>query len=81
MRRIHAYKLGWDDPVPDQDRNNWMGFFKSLFEMEKLQFTRSTKAPGAIGKPTLIVFSDASEDAIGACAYVRWETDRGEYVS
>jgi len=81
MRRIHAYKLGWDDPVPDQDRNNWMGFFKSLFEMEKLQFTRSTKAPGAIGKPTLIVFSDASEDAIGACAYVRWETDRGDYVS
>ena len=81
MRRLHTYKLDWDDPVPDQDRNDWMSFFKSLFEMEKLQFTRSTKAPGAIGVPTLIVFSDASEDAIGACAYVRWETEQGDYVS
>ena len=81
MRRIHTYKLGWDNPVPDNDRDDWMNFFESLFEMENVQFFRSTKPYGARGEPSLIVFSDASEDAIGACAYIRWETNQGDYVS
>jgi len=29
----------------------------------------------------LIMFSDASEQAIGACAYVRWKLENGEYQS
>jgi len=81
MRRLHTYKLGWDDPVAQHDRHDWMNFFKSLFEMENVRFLRSTKPDDARGDPSLIVFSDASENAIGACAYVRWENKQGDFVS
>ena len=30
-------------------------------------------------RPTLCVFCDASEQAFGACVYIRWELDDGSY--
>jgi len=52
-----------------------------LFVMEDIVFQRSTKPPTAIGEPSLVLFSDASEEAFGACAYVRWALQDGSYKS
>ena len=35
----------------------------------------------AVGDPILIIFSDGSNNAYGACAYVRWESSTREFVS
>ena len=73
--------IGWDDPIPTDLRGDWISFFTQLFDMEKIVFRRSTKPNNAIGEPTLILFSDASEEAFGACAYVRWQIDNGKFQS
>jgi len=73
--------VDWDDPIPEVLRNEWVRFFTMLFDMEKIVFKRSTKPPTAIGEPSLVLFSDASEEAFGACAYVRWSLQDGGYQS
>ena len=66
-------KLGWDDPIPDEYHQDWVNFFIELFQMKQITFSRTIKPVGTIGKPVLVIFSDASEHAYGACAYIRWE--------
>ena len=71
--------LDWDDPIPEGCREGWVKFFANLFDMEGISFTRSTKPKDAVGGPTLVVFSDASESAFGACAYIRWQIAGGGF--
>ncbi|XP_068674368.1 uncharacterized protein [Montipora foliosa] len=44
-------------------------------------FVKPGKPSDAIGEPVLIVFSDASQDAYAACAYVRWKRQNGQFES
>ena len=64
-------KLDWDDPIPEENQQNWSIFFNDLKDMNQIRFTRCLKPMDAIGDPILVVFSDASKDAYAACAYVR----------
>ena len=65
-------ELGWDDPVPNEERIPWVQFFEELLQMENVTFTRCLKPVNVTDeKPVLIMFSDASENAYGACGYVR----------
>ena len=66
----------WDEPVPAHCRNDWIAFFKDLFNVEDLRFPRCLRPPDAIGDPALVVFSDASLHAYGACAYAHWPIGR-----
>ena len=81
LRFLVQSNNGWDDAVSDQERQNWIKFFYEAFELEHIRFPRSTKPTEAIGSPILVIFSDASEDAYGACAYVRWEKSGGDFES
>ena len=81
LRVLTQANTGWDDAVPDDERNRWVSFFYEAFEMEHIEFPRSTKPLNAVGAPILVIFSDASEDAYGACAYVRWRKLDGSYES
>ena len=67
--------------MPEELREEWIKFISQLFEMEEISFQRCTKPNQAVGDPTLILFSDASETAIGACAYIRWQTQDGSFHS
>ena len=42
-----------------------------MLQIENLTLNRCVKPLEAIGQPTLIIFSDASEAEYGSCAYVR----------
>ena len=39
------------------------------------------KPSNAVGDPVLVIFSDGSNNAYSACAYVRWELSTGEFDS
>jgi hypothetical protein len=39
------------------------------------------KSEAADDNPVLIVFSDGSKHAYGACAYIRWKTTKDTYES
>ena len=49
--------------------------------MKEMAFTRYIRPTEAVGDPTLAVFSDGSDDALGACCYVRWKLDNGGFHS
>ena len=74
-----SQKLGWDDPVSIEARNDWMTFFREMFDMEKISFNRCIKPCNAVGNPNMILFSDGSEVAYGCCAYIRWKLEDGTH--
>ena len=67
--------------MPDSMRQKWIMFFQEMFELESISFARCVKPINAKGKPMLIIFSDASTLAYGACAYIRWKLNNGCYES
>ena len=71
--------LDWDDPIPEKQRDNWLEFFQDLRNMDFVIFPRCLKPLGTIGPPILIIFSDGSDNAYGACAYVRWTLPRERF--
>lgn len=73
--------LGWDDPMPEELRNEWIEFFREMFKMKDIAFPRCIKPSNAVGDPSIIFFSDGSEEAYGTCAYARWELSNGKFDS
>ena len=62
-------------------REEWTQFFQDMLEIANLKFSRCVKPLQAPKNPNLVIFSDASENAFGACAYVRWELHNGTFKS
>ena len=69
----------WDEPMSEYMRMKWKNLFLEMFELEKISFCRRVKSVNYIGSPTLVIFSDASMLAYGACAYVRWKLSNGHF--
>ncbi|XP_074634093.1 uncharacterized protein LOC141892648 [Acropora palmata] len=65
--------LGWDDPLPDAQSIQWKQWRGSLPDLEKMAVRRCyhPKDFGSITRAETHAFSDASQDAIGACVYLR----------
>ena len=73
-------KLGWDDPTPERYKQHWKQFCQDMLEMNKVKFKRCMKPKDAADEqPMLIIFSDGSSYAFGACAYARWKINNGRY--
>ena len=72
--------LGWDDPVPQHLLSQWMSFLESLLSLGDVAFPRSLwPKEKVIGDPILVIFSDGSQNAYGAVAYIRWKLPTGGY--
>ena len=50
-------------------------------DLNHVTFERSLTPVDAIVLPILCIFSDTSNEAFGACDYVRWQTKSNEYVT
>ena len=79
LRELTVAKSGWDDSIPEIQRQEWLDFFRKMFSLDNISFNRSIKPDSAHGKPSLVLFSDASKQAFGACAYIRWMISNDEF--
>ena len=50
-----------------------------MLSLNGITFERCLTPPVAVGLPVLCIFSDASNEAFGSCAYARWQKSNGEY--
>ena len=74
LRKLWALNcnLGWDDPIPEGFRCEWLQFFQKFSMLQDISFDRSIKPDKAVGDTILVVFSDGSGEAYGTAAYARW---------
>lgn len=70
LQKMWLLKLSWDDPVPSDVTRSWELFVSNLCELNNLRVPRHVKGNDPISIE-LHLFTDASENAYGACAYVR----------
>ncbi|XP_055622523.1 uncharacterized protein LOC129766091 [Toxorhynchites rutilus septentrionalis] len=82
MQRIWELKnnakqpLDWDEILPQPLLNYWMEFHKTIPELHKLRIPRFAKQVDSTHNE-LHCFSDASEQAYGACMYLRSQDANG----
>lgn len=74
LQRLWLSKIGWDDAVPDDVTVAWNRYIKTLHCLSELRIPRFVRSMHT-QHTELHIFTDASEDAYGACAYVRTYDD------
>ena len=75
MQALWQAGVDWDEEAPPTVRSKWIELFKEIKELNKITFPRSLCCENTTEQPMLCVFSDASQDAFGACAYIRQRTN------
>ena len=72
--------LGWDDPLPDELRTQWVAFFAQLLSLGDASLPHSLwPEEEVVGLPILIVFTDGAALAFGTAAYIRWRLASGGF--
>ena len=78
-RQVPNQELDWDEPIPEECKGEWITYLADMFRLNSIRFTRCLQPPDTDSDPILIIFSDASSQAYGACAYARWKLKSGQY--
>ncbi|KAJ0175356.1 hypothetical protein K1T71_009497 [Dendrolimus kikuchii] len=74
LQKLWLSKIDWDDPIPHSVLLKWHSFISKLGILQNVRIPRYVRHENA--KTTeLHIFSDASQDAYGACAYIRSYVD------
>ncbi|KAI4871708.1 hypothetical protein NFI96_005782 [Prochilodus magdalenae] len=73
LRELSSEALDWDTPLPEDRKEEWNTWKKSLHELEHLEICRSyvTSTLSTALRKELHIFSDASIKAVAAVAYLR----------
>lgn len=79
LQRLWQRGYEWDQLLEPQEAKEWQEFFRELKQLEKQELPRCLTPTAATGCPILCIFADASRDAFGACAYLRWQVEEGRY--
>ena len=73
-------KLGRDDGIPERYKRYWKQSCLDMLGMSNIKFKRCLKPTDTTDEqPMLIIFSDGSSNAFGACTYARWALNNGRY--
>lgn len=70
LQKLWLSKIGWDDPLPQPLVHKWKEFLSSLNQLNTIRIPRHAVGRDPI-RTELHLFTDASEAAYGACAYIR----------
>lgn len=76
LQQLWLLKMDWDSILPDDLRERWIKFYSSLKSLEKLSISRKVISDGTLNI-SLHGFCDASQQAYGACVYIRTQTYDG----
>ncbi|XP_074629594.1 uncharacterized protein LOC141887235 [Acropora palmata] len=79
MQELWQLSLKWDDELPCNVQQKWIQLFTKMKEVDGIGFTRCMVPPETDKLPSLCVFADASQEAFGACAYIRQKTEQNTY--
>ncbi|XP_023930308.1 uncharacterized protein LOC106157407 [Lingula anatina] len=81
-REMHVEAVGWDDPLPEHLCHQWESWKSSLFSLREFRVPRMITAVDFSLADSLEVwiFSDASERAISAVAYLKARSDTSTEV-
>ena len=77
---MEGQKIGWDDPVPDSVKMEFMTLVQQLYDLKSLRFPRAVVPSFSIEglKPRLVAFGDGSQTAYCALVYICWQHPCGE---
>lgn len=80
LRAMMADSSEWDEPLPIQYLDRWIQWQESLLHLENCIVPRQylSGGPGE-GQKRVVVFTDASENAIAAVAYLCGEDSNGMF--
>ncbi|XP_050679336.1 uncharacterized protein LOC126975461 [Leptidea sinapis] len=70
LQRLWLLKSEWDDPIPTDIIHTWNSIVDSLSYLSTIKVPRHAFQCNAL-RTELHIFTDASQTAYGACAYVR----------
>ncbi|XP_028031094.1 uncharacterized protein LOC114243702, partial [Bombyx mandarina] len=70
LQQLWLHKLAWDDPIPNDIQRNWNKFSIAIPSLLNLEVPRRVLCDEPISIE-LHSFSDASQNAYGACIYLR----------
>ncbi|KAL6742657.1 hypothetical protein Aduo_015787 [Ancylostoma duodenale] len=79
LQDLHKKKLGWDDPLPDEDSETWTSIRQDMIDFTVSVPRRVTQRQGCT-KQTLSVFVDSSKRVYACVAYITTETEEGRYT-
>lgn len=80
IQQLWQVKLNWDEPLPIELQSRWLAFYRDLEALKNISIPRFTSVTLAV-KLEIHGFCDASQDAYGACLYLRSQRENGEWES
>lgn len=81
LQNLWKSNLHWDESVPQEIHTSWLRLKSQLYDINQLQISRCVKFNSDLQSVQLQGFCDASQDAYGACIYVRTKLGLNEYRS
>lgn len=80
LQKLWLHKLGWDDVIPNDVMSSFKEFIESLHCLHSVRVPRHVIGC-SYSHIELHIFTDASESAYGACAYIRTLCDDNDDVA
>ena len=75
LQKLWQKGLDWDKEVPPAVEESWISLFQEMKELDSVSFESCLTVAYAVEPPILCVFAEASQEAFGACAYIREKKD------
>ncbi|XP_008181389.1 uncharacterized protein LOC103308916 [Acyrthosiphon pisum] len=80
LQQIWSMKLDWDTQLSPDIQGRWKSFIRELQDLKCLSIPRKVK-PLSNDPPEIHGFCDASQEAYGACIYIRTRDNDGRWNS
>ena len=79
IQHLWQLGIGWDQELHPAIQDKWTRLFQEMMELNEVSFPRGLFTIGANEDATLCIFSDASREAFGSCAYIRQKGENNKY--
>ncbi|XP_038073422.1 uncharacterized protein LOC119741653 [Patiria miniata] len=80
LQSLCRNKIGWDDPIPTKEKQEWENWLKDLPNLSRVQLNRCFKPVnfGKVANVQMHHFTDASQQGYGTVTYLRLTNENRE---